>query len=134
MARTTDTRRRDSIPLEVPYPSKVSLPSHRPAIVRRQRLIDLLAAGSERRGTPMSAPAAFLPSFVACGQAQFPGFAGELAAALREDALPGPDGLVDMLVAATKAAGQRFLIILDDFHCLDSGPADLKRALGGRAD
>src|SRR3990172_11691447 len=126
MAKTTDTRRRDSIPLEVPYPSKVSLPSHRPAIVRRQRLIDLLAAGSERRVTLMSAPAGygnttllldfaqdapvpvcwyslderdcdldtFLRYFVACGQAQFPGFAGELAAALPEHALPAPHPLV----------------------------------------
>jgi len=163
MAKTTDTRRRDSIPLEVPYPSKVSLPSRRPAIVRRQRLIDLLAAGSERRVTLMSAPAGygkttllldfaqsapvpvcwyslderdrdldtFLRYFVACGQAQFPGFAGELATALREDALPGPDGLVDMLVAATEAAGQPFLIILDDFHCLDDSPENLRRALEG---
>src|SRR3990172_3876866 len=122
MAKTTDTRRRDSIPVEVPYHSKVSLPPRRPAIVRRQRLIDLLAAGSERRVTLMSAPAGygkttllldfaqsapvpvcwyslderdrdldtFLRYFAACGQAQFPRFAGGLATALRADALPPP--------------------------------------------
>src|SRR3990170_6870487 len=59
MAKTTDTRRRDSIPLEVPYPSKVGLPVRRPAIVRRQRLIELLAQGLQRRITLVSAPAGY---------------------------------------------------------------------------
>ena len=45
--------------MEVPYPSKVTLPARRPAIVRRQRLIELLAQGLERRITIVSAPAGY---------------------------------------------------------------------------
>ncbi len=59
MAKRTETRRRDPVPLEVPYPSKVNLPARRPAIIRRQRLIELLAQGLERRLTLISAPAGY---------------------------------------------------------------------------
>ena len=40
MAEKTQTRKGGPAALEVPYPSKVSLPVRRPAIVHRQRLIE----------------------------------------------------------------------------------------------
>jgi ATP/maltotriose-dependent transcriptional regulator MalT/DNA-binding SARP family transcriptional activator len=43
----------------VPYPSKVTLPVRRPAIVRRQRLIDALSQAVERKITLVSAPAGY---------------------------------------------------------------------------
>jgi LuxR family transcriptional regulator, maltose regulon positive regulatory protein len=45
--------------LEVPYPSKVRLPVRRPAIVRRERLIEALSRARERRITLISAPAGY---------------------------------------------------------------------------
>jgi len=42
--------------LEVPYPSKVRLPVRRPAIIRRQRLIEALSRALEQRVTLLSAP------------------------------------------------------------------------------
>src|SRR5881628_4252007 len=45
--------------LEVPYPSKAALPVRRPAIIRRQRLIDLLSQAVERRIALVSAPAGY---------------------------------------------------------------------------
>jgi ATP/maltotriose-dependent transcriptional regulator MalT len=56
MPRKTDAQ--DST-LEVPYPSKVTLPVRRPAIIHRQRLIDALAAALEHRLTVLSAPAGY---------------------------------------------------------------------------
>lgn len=47
------------MPLEVPYPSKVILPVRRPAIIRRQRLIDALSRAVERRVALVSAPAGY---------------------------------------------------------------------------
>ena len=43
----------------VPYPSKVSLPARRPAIVRRERLTVALEKGAEGRITVISAPAGY---------------------------------------------------------------------------
>ncbi len=45
--------------MEVPYPSKVTFPARRPAIVRRQRLAELLTQGLDRRITIVSAPAGY---------------------------------------------------------------------------
>ena len=59
MTDTTETRRWGPVPLEVPYPSKVTLPVHRPPIIRRQRLIELLAQGLQRKLTVVSAPAGY---------------------------------------------------------------------------
>jgi LuxR family maltose regulon positive regulatory protein len=48
------------VTLEVPYPSKVNLPVRRPAIVRRERLIDHLSGSvQECRVTLISAPAGY---------------------------------------------------------------------------
>ena len=43
----------------VPYPSKVSLPARRPAIVKRERLTAALEKGAEGRITVISAPAGY---------------------------------------------------------------------------
>src|SRR3970282_2399251 len=60
MARSLDTRRGGHVALEVPYPSKVNLPVRRPAIVRRERLIDQLSGSvQECRVTLISAPAGY---------------------------------------------------------------------------
>lgn len=59
MAGTTNARRGLSAVLEVPYPSKVSLPVRRPAIVRRERLIQALVEGVGGRITVISAPAGY---------------------------------------------------------------------------
>ena len=59
MAETAETRKRGRIALEVPYPSKVRLPVRRPAIVRRERLIEALSHARERRITLVSAPAGY---------------------------------------------------------------------------
>ncbi len=45
--------------MEVPYPSKVTLPVRRPAIIRRQRLIESLAQAVEHRVALVSAPAGY---------------------------------------------------------------------------
>ena len=45
--------------MEVPYPSKVRLPVRRPAIIRRQRLIEALSRALEQRITLVSAPAGY---------------------------------------------------------------------------
>src|SRR3989454_2679177 len=59
MAETAETRKRGRIALEVPYPSKVRLPVRRPAIVRRERLIEALSRARERRIALVSAPAGY---------------------------------------------------------------------------
>lgn len=59
MAKRADIRQRDARPSDVPYLAKVSLPRRRPAIIRRQRLLDLLSEGLERRLTLISAPAGY---------------------------------------------------------------------------
>src|SRR5437660_6427144 len=59
MAEKTDTRRGGHLPLEVPYASKVHLPARRPAIVRRERLIEQLSRSLEQRVTLISAPAGY---------------------------------------------------------------------------
>jgi LuxR family maltose regulon positive regulatory protein len=59
MAEKTQTGRGAPAPLEVPYPSKVSPPTRRPAIVHRQRLIERLAEGMTCRVTLVSAPAGY---------------------------------------------------------------------------
>lgn len=43
----------------VPYPSKVTLPSTRSVIIRRQRLVDALSAALERRVVLVTAPAGY---------------------------------------------------------------------------
>lgn len=59
MAEKAETRKRGAVALEVPYPSKVRLPVRRPAIIRRQRLIEALARAHEQRITLVSAPAGY---------------------------------------------------------------------------
>ena len=59
MAEKAKTQKGATVPLEVPYPSKVAVPVRRPAIVHRERLIQSLAAGMERRVTLVSAPAGY---------------------------------------------------------------------------
>ena len=71
MAETTETRRQGPVPLEVRYPSKVTLPTRRPAIIRRQRLIELLAQGLERKITLISAPAGYGKTTLLLDFAQF---------------------------------------------------------------
>src|SRR3989304_688261 len=44
-------------PASVPYPAKLTLPARRPAIIHRQRLIDLLSEHVSRRVTIVTAPA-----------------------------------------------------------------------------
>jgi ATP/maltotriose-dependent transcriptional regulator MalT/DNA-binding SARP family transcriptional activator len=56
MAERTGTRRGGQPSLEVPYPSKVELPVRRPAIVRRQRLIERLSNGTSHRVTLLTVP------------------------------------------------------------------------------
>jgi len=59
MAETAQTRKGGRDALEVPYPSKVRLPVRRPAIIRRQRLIDQLSNALTQRITLISAPAGY---------------------------------------------------------------------------
>ena len=59
MAETAETRKGGPVALEVPYPSKVRLPVRRPAIIRRQRLIDQLSNALTQRITLISAPAGY---------------------------------------------------------------------------
>ncbi len=59
MADTIEKHSSGPVTLEVPYPSKVALPVRRPPIIRRQRLLDLVAQGLERRVTIISAPAGY---------------------------------------------------------------------------
>src|SRR3990172_2783606 len=59
MAESTETRRGAPLPLEVPYPSKVTLPARRPAIVHRERLIQSLSEALRHRVTLISAPAGY---------------------------------------------------------------------------
>ncbi len=59
MTETAETRKRGQSALEVPYPSKVRLPVRRPAIVRRERLIEALSRARERRIALVSAPAGY---------------------------------------------------------------------------
>jgi ATP/maltotriose-dependent transcriptional regulator MalT/two-component SAPR family response regulator len=59
MAESAQTRKGRPDALEVPYPSKVRLPVRRPAIIRRQRLIDQLSGALEQRITLISAPAGY---------------------------------------------------------------------------
>ncbi len=59
MAEKAETRKRGVVALEVPYPSKVRLPVRRPAIIRRQRLIEALSRALEQRITLVSAPAGY---------------------------------------------------------------------------
>ena len=56
MAERIGTRKGGHLPLEVPYPSKAELPVRRPAIVRRERLIERLSHGTARRITLLSVP------------------------------------------------------------------------------
>ena len=56
MAERTGTRKGGHSSLEVPYPSKAELPVRRPAIVRRERLIDRLSEGTAHRITLLSVP------------------------------------------------------------------------------
>ena len=58
MAEPTGLRGRNQ-PASVPYPAKLTLPARRPAIVHRQRLIDLLSEHVSRRITIVSAPAGY---------------------------------------------------------------------------
>ena len=60
MAESLDSRRVGQSALEVTYPSKVNLPVRRPAIVRRERLIDHLSGSvQECRVTLINAPAGY---------------------------------------------------------------------------
>ena len=68
MAEKTKTRKGPAVTaprpgsgqaLEVPYASKVSLPVRRPAIIRRERLIETLRQAAERRIAVVSAPAGY---------------------------------------------------------------------------
>jgi ATP/maltotriose-dependent transcriptional regulator MalT/DNA-binding SARP family transcriptional activator len=59
MVKGTDAQRGSSASLGVPYPSKVSLPARRPAIVKRDRLTAALEKGAEGRITVISAPAGY---------------------------------------------------------------------------
>jgi LuxR family transcriptional regulator, maltose regulon positive regulatory protein len=59
MSETAETRKRGRTALEVAYPSKVRLPVRRPAIVRRERLIEALSRARQRRITLISAPAGY---------------------------------------------------------------------------
>ena len=56
---SAQTRKGGPDALEVPYPSKVRLPVRRPAIIRRQRLIDQLSNALSQRVTLISAPAGY---------------------------------------------------------------------------
>ena len=58
MARSADIEGWDR-PASIHYPTKVALPARRPAILPRQRLIDLLAEHTSRRVTIVSAPAGY---------------------------------------------------------------------------
>ncbi|HEU4758347.1 MAG TPA: tetratricopeptide repeat protein [Dehalococcoidia bacterium] len=76
-------------------------------------------------------PETFLCYFLACGRRQFPGFGAELAAALLEGRPLTPDETVDLMAAAVASVGERFLLILDDFHYLDEAAPELQRVLEG---
>ncbi|MBF8286699.1 MAG: hypothetical protein HW393_513, partial [Dehalococcoidia bacterium] len=58
MAEPTGVRGRNQ-PASVPYPAKLTLPTRRPAIIHRQRLIDLLSEHVSRRVTIVTAPAGY---------------------------------------------------------------------------
>src|SRR3990170_3592652 len=58
MAEPTGVRGRNQ-PASVPYPAKLTLPARRPAIIHRQRLIDLLSEHVSRRITIVTAPAGY---------------------------------------------------------------------------
>jgi ATP/maltotriose-dependent transcriptional regulator MalT/DNA-binding SARP family transcriptional activator len=149
--------------LEVPYPSKVELPIRRPAIVRRERLIDRLTSALAHRLILVSAPAGygkttllqdfaqlwgdpvcwyslderdadlplFLRYFAASGQKVNPAFAVGIAAALSAKEPLTADRATDLMVAASASLGEKAVFILDDFHFLDDGPDELRRAIEG---
>jgi LuxR family maltose regulon positive regulatory protein len=56
MAEQTSINRGHRASLDVPYPTKIQLPARRAAIIRRQRLVDLLVEGTQRRVSVVSAP------------------------------------------------------------------------------
>jgi len=58
MAEPAGVRGRNE-PASVPYPAKLTLPARRPAIIHRQRLIDLLSEHLSRRVTIVTAPAGY---------------------------------------------------------------------------
>src|SRR3990172_11445538 len=58
MAEPTGVHGRQQ-PASVPYPAKLTLPARRPAIIHRQRLIDLLSEQLSRRITIVTAPAGY---------------------------------------------------------------------------
>src|SRR3990170_8001178 len=58
MAEPTGVHGRNQ-PASVPYPAKLKLPARRPAIIHRQRLIDLLSEHVSRRITIVTAPAGY---------------------------------------------------------------------------
>src|SRR3990167_196147 len=58
MAEPTGVRGRNQ-PASVPYPAKLTLPARRPAIIHRQRLIDLLSEHVSRRITIVTAAAGY---------------------------------------------------------------------------
>lgn len=57
--KTKETKGRASAPLTVPYPSKVEIPHRRPAIVRRERLVQALSEIDRRRVAVVTAPAGY---------------------------------------------------------------------------
>ncbi len=59
MAEEANARQVGNSAVEVPYPSKVSLPARRSAIVQRERLTEAVAKGAEGRITVVSAPAGY---------------------------------------------------------------------------
>lgn len=163
MAEPTSANQGRSASIEVPYPTKVQLPARRAAIIRRQRLVDLLIEGTSRRVSVVSAPPGygkttllldfaqsaelpvcwyslderdripdtFLRYFLASGRALYPDFGEELALALESGEHLTPSRITDLMVAASESPGEPYIMILDDFHCLDRADPDFKQAIDG---
>lgn len=73
----------------------------------------------------------FLRYFIASGQSQFPDFGAELAKSLAAGGPKTPEEATELLVMATQEPQQEYLIVLDDFHFLDSAPEDTRKAIEG---
>ncbi len=132
MAETAETRKRGRIALEVPYPSKVRLPVRRPAIVRRERLIEALSHARERRITLVSAPAGYGKTTLLLdfAQAATDPVCWYGLDERDRDAATFPDRAVELLVSAMQP-GPPLTFVLDDFHFLDEAETELTQIIEG---
>jgi ATP/maltotriose-dependent transcriptional regulator MalT/DNA-binding SARP family transcriptional activator len=73
----------------------------------------------------------FLRYLLAAGREQFPTFGEELEEALNSGEEQSSERIIDLLVSATESVPQRVVLILDDFHFLDSISETFDEVLNG---